>query len=736
MSYSLKLSGRGDGGAALHRGHTMHVPPSADHHESQSSYRYRRKTASHTSLPGTPPRHQVVETNTITKTYDTITGNKVINNYMIVREIGRGVHGKVKLGRHVETGELCAIKIVDRTTRRRLGKGISQMTNEQKVRREIAIMKKCVHPNVVRLKEVIDDPSTRKIYMVLEYVEGGEIRWKDSNDQPILRLDQSRRALRDVVAGLQYLHFQGIIHRDIKPANLLMTKEGIVKISDFGVSYFNEHMSGVLSDHQKSSWQDDLELAKTVGSPAFFAPELCFMGDISVDNSSASLRSSASAASATGLPPTASQPASHYSHRKQPSTSISRPRITKAIDIWALGVTLFCFVFGRCPFIAETEYELFNIIPNQPLQFPSDIPIPEELEDLFLRLLEKNPEKRITLDEIKRHPWTTQDLEDPQKWIEETDPRRYQLAEVTEEEVKSAVTIIGRLKQQFRKLSTSLSNMSFGSLRRRSKSTSIGSGSHSSSAQLPAPLGSPMFWVAQDASPRQPNQLLNSLSPSSPATPSIPTSPTYSYRSLQPHPPLMAPTVSDGRSSHSSPAFGPFGASVPTGLGVVYDANEHDQELSGRTRYRSGYPRRRSEFGLSAWDRDAVHEGDIRYAYPSESGFDAALVREEVLIGPPSRGSFAYSESDESDFISASASTGRVERGSGEGNSTTRSSGFYEGPIPQVYSAFSTVSSGPVEFVAGPQRGNSGGNGGGVSTGGLVGGGSEGGGVVKRVPAG
>lgn len=56
-----------------------------------------------------------------------------------------------------------AIKIVDKTTRRRLGR--SQLSNEQKIRREIAIMKKCIHPNVVRLIEVIDDPNARKIYM-------------------------------------------------------------------------------------------------------------------------------------------------------------------------------------------------------------------------------------------------------------------------------------------------------------------------------------------------------------------------------------------------------------------------------------------------------------------------------------------------------------------------------------------------------------------------------------------
>ena len=79
------------------------------------------------------------------------------------------------------------------------------------------------------------------------------------------------------------------------------------------------------------------------------------------------------------------------------NTRAQRPPITKAIDIWALGVTLYCFIFGQCPFIADTEFELFfNVIPKQPLEFPKDIPIPDDLKDLLMKLLEKNPNKRIT----------------------------------------------------------------------------------------------------------------------------------------------------------------------------------------------------------------------------------------------------------------------------------------------------------------------------------------------------
>jgi len=107
---------------------------------------------------------RVTETHHITKDYDHRTGAKTINRYEFHETIGRGVHGKVKLARDIETGELVAIKIVTRVTKKRLGR-MDPLEAENKVRREIAIMKKCAHANVVALREVMDDPTSKKIYL-------------------------------------------------------------------------------------------------------------------------------------------------------------------------------------------------------------------------------------------------------------------------------------------------------------------------------------------------------------------------------------------------------------------------------------------------------------------------------------------------------------------------------------------------------------------------------------------
>ncbi|KAJ1680282.1 hypothetical protein EV182_000300 [Spiromyces aspiralis] len=205
----------------------------------------------------------VQETSRMVVEYDPRTGHKMINQYLLLRELGRGVHGKVRLALDTEANQYYAIKIIDKVSHsRRLPIPAKQPLYEhrhhalslynrrysarnidferlEKIKREIAILKKCNHPNIVRLHEVIDDPHARRIYLVVEYVAGGEIRWRDEQDRPVFSLNQVRRIFRGLVLGVEYLHYHGIIHRDIKPANLLVAENGMVKISDFGVSFLS-----------------------------------------------------------------------------------------------------------------------------------------------------------------------------------------------------------------------------------------------------------------------------------------------------------------------------------------------------------------------------------------------------------------------------------------------------------------------------------------------------------------
>lgn len=241
---------------------------------------------------------------------------------------------------------------------------------------------------------------------------------------PCFTMEHARHTFRDTVLGLEYLHYEGVVHRDIKPPNLLQTKDYRVKISDFGVSYFGRPARDgdeTISESEARDFDNDLELAKTVGTPAFFAPELCYTDSYDDD---------------------------------QPDM---QPKITEQIDVWSLGVTLFCMVFARIPFIGEDEWHMFRKIateeiyiprkrlrPVDPATKPSERSlytrvnrppyrdddelayeeVDKDLIDLLNKMLVKNPEKRIRLRDVKRHPFVTKGISNVISWLDDTDPSR------------------------------------------------------------------------------------------------------------------------------------------------------------------------------------------------------------------------------------------------------------------------------------------------------------------------
>ncbi|KAI4338928.1 hypothetical protein MLD38_023933 [Melastoma candidum] len=215
------------------------------------------------------------------------------------------------------------------------------------IKREISVMRRVRHPHVVELYEVM---ATRtKIYFILEYAKGGELFSKVSKGK--LTEDVARRYFQQLIAAVDYCHSRGVAHRDLKPENLLLDDDGNLKVSDFGLSALAE-----------SKRQDGL-LHTTCGTPAYVAPEVINRKG--------------------------------YDGMKA--------------DIWSCGVILFVLLAGYLPFHDPNLIEMYRKIGKAEFKFPNWFA--PEARKLILKILEPNPNTRISLVKIMESSWFRKGLD-------------------------------------------------------------------------------------------------------------------------------------------------------------------------------------------------------------------------------------------------------------------------------------------------------------------------------------
>nr|XP_012219458.1 PREDICTED: LOW QUALITY PROTEIN: calcium/calmodulin-dependent protein kinase kinase 1 [Linepithema humile] len=307
-----------------------------------------------------------------------------LNQYKVLDEIGKGSFGVVKKVHNEEDSTYYAMKILSKRKLMKkagiFGRMAPRRTSADplaNVYREIAILKKLDHPNVVKLVEVLDHPDKDNLYLVFELVHRGEILVIPTNNP--LQEETARRYFRDVVMGVEYLHYQKIVHRDIKPSNLLVDRDDRIKIADLGVSTELREPGELLTGQ--------------AGTPAFAAPETTIAN-----------------AEYAGPP----------------------------CDVWSMGVTLYALVTGDLPWRASDSKAIQEVVRNEPLTFPSNLASPD-LRGLIARMLEKSPQNRIVIPEMKRHPWLTNHATEPLPT--ETDNCRVAVT-VTDEEVTKLGTLV------------------------------------------------------------------------------------------------------------------------------------------------------------------------------------------------------------------------------------------------------------------------------------------------------
>ncbi|WOK95494.1 serine-threonine kinase STK5 [Canna indica] len=211
----------------------------------------------------------------------------------------------------------------------------------ERIKREISVMRLVRHPNIVHLFEVM--ASKGKIYLVMEYVKGGELF--DKITKGGLQEDVARKYFQQLVIAVDYCHSRGVYHRDLKPENLLVDGNGNLKVSDFGLS--------ALADSKR---QDGL-LHTICGTPAYVAPEV--ISRIGYDGAKA--------------------------------------------DIWSCGVVLYVLLAGFLPFHDSNLMEMYRKIGRSEFRFPSWFSY--DARKLISKILDPNPITRISIATIKENKW-------------------------------------------------------------------------------------------------------------------------------------------------------------------------------------------------------------------------------------------------------------------------------------------------------------------------------------------
>ncbi len=265
-----------------------------------------------------------------------------VPGYEILGELGRGGMGVVYKARQLSLNRVVALKMI-------LGGGHATTDDLERFRLEADAVGRLKHPNIVQIFDIGERDGLP--YFSLEFVEGGTLDRK--LNRMAMTPTQAAETVELLARAMQTAHDKGIIHRDLKPGNILLTREGIPKIADFGLA------------KQLHSDSGRTQSGSAVGTPSFMSPE-----------------------QAEGR----------------------LEDLGPATDVYSLGAILYCSLTGRPPFKGATAVETMAQVINEEPLAPSRLQrkVSRDLETICLKCLAKSPRKRYDsaaqlADDLRRY---------------------------------------------------------------------------------------------------------------------------------------------------------------------------------------------------------------------------------------------------------------------------------------------------------------------------------------------
>eukprot|EP00585_Thalassiosira_rotula_P004822 CAMPEP_0196143164 /NCGR_PEP_ID=MMETSP0910-20130528/12763_1 /TAXON_ID=49265 /ORGANISM="Thalassiosira rotula, Strain GSO102" /LENGTH=383 /DNA_ID=CAMNT_0041404575 /DNA_START=13 /DNA_END=1164 /DNA_ORIENTATION=+ len=259
--------------------------------------------------------------------------------------LGTGHHGSVRECIDRATGQRYAVKSIRKSDPAVKPGGLA---------REIILLQEMKHQSIVQLIDVHEDAEY--VHLVTDLCSGGELfdkiierRSDRSNGAACFVEHEAARIMHQILTAVSYMHKHGVVHRDLKPENILFEtndEDSPIKVIDFGLA--RKHVGNV-----------DPPMTSFVGTPYYVAPE------------------------------------------------VLQQKYDSSCDVWSIGVITYIMLCGYPPFNAPDNRELYDSVRRARLNFPSSewSGTSREARDFVLQLLQKDPRKRMTVEQALHHPW-------------------------------------------------------------------------------------------------------------------------------------------------------------------------------------------------------------------------------------------------------------------------------------------------------------------------------------------